>query len=393
MKVKFFSLTISEFFLRGSKFLFFLALTNFYSQDVVSEYGYFTALFSILFVLSDFGYQTYLTKELSQNKSFSKYIESINIALFRVIFFIIVSFVPLVYYLFTTKKFFLYIFLLFLIDTIASMNFTFYRAYGKYYKEIKLKFMLGVVFVFTSCLTFFGLSIYILFSFLTLVSLVYALYEANYIQKKYFYFFYHSFSLKNIFISLEKSLFIFLASIATITYLRIDILILEWFNLENAVIYYTIASRVLELTLVIPAMISAFLLPRLVQMDTHNHRKELLKHFIIGVGVMLLFLLLSNSIITLLFPKYTQTTLILNILLFSIPFMLLNNYGFTFFVAKNLSKYYFFITFVMLISNLTLNIIFIQEYGYKAAAYTTLGTEFLGSLMGIYILKRYQNFD
>lgn len=388
MKSKFFSLTLSEFFLRGSKFLFFLILTNFYSSSVVHEYGYFTALFSILFVLSDFGYQTYLTKELSQHKSLSQYIQSINIAFSRVSFFLIISLVPLFYYFFTDKKFFLFIFLLFFVDAIVSMSFAFYRANGTYHKEINLKFIMGFIFILTSCLGFLGFDIYIVFSFLIIVLLSYSLYEASYIQRKYMSYFLSSFSLKSIFTTLDKTLFIFLASFATIAYLRIDVLMLEWFGLADGVIYYTIASRVLELTLVFPAMISALLLPRLAKTAHHHHQKELLQQFFIGVAVMLLFLLVSNFIISILFAKYTQTIAVLNILLFSIPFMLLNNYGFTFFVAKNISKYYFIITIVMLLLNCILNIIFIQMYGYISAAYTTLATEIFGSFMVIYILRK-----
>lgn len=388
MKSKFFSLALSEFFLRGSKFLFFLILTNFYSSSVVHEYGYFTALFSILFVLSDFGYQTYLTKELSQHKSLSQYIQSINIAFSRVAFFLIMSLVPLFYYFFTDKKFFLFIFLLFFVDAIVSMSFAFYRANGTYHKEINLKFIMSFIFILTSCLGFLGFDIYIVFSFLSIVLLSYSLYEASYIQRKYMSYFLSSFSLKSIFTILDKTLFIFLASFATIAYLRIDILMLEWCGLADGVIYYTIASRVLELTFVFPAMISAFLLPRLAKTIQHNHKKELAQQFFIGIAVMILFLFLSNFIISILFAKYIQTIVILNILLFVIPFMLINNYGFTFFVAKDMSKYYFIITLVMLLLNSILNIIFIQKYGYIAAAYTTLATEVLGSFIVVYVLRQ-----
>jgi len=388
MKSKFLSLTASEFFLRGTKFLFFLILTNFYSSNVVYEYGYFTAFFSILFVLSDFGYQTYLIKELSQKKSFSNYMHCINISLFRVGLFILVSLIPLIYYIFTKKEFFIFIFILFFVDTIVSMSFAFYRALGRYNKEIKLKFIMGFVFIFVSYLGFLGINVYLLFTFLVSVLLIYSLYEARYIQKKYISFFVHKFTLKIFFESFDKTLFIFLASLATIAYLRIDILMLEWFGFVDGVIYYTIASRVLELTLVFPTIISAFLLPRLVQGTVPNHQKELFQHFFIGLSVMLLFLFLSNFIISQLFADYNQTIVILNILLFTIPFMLLNNYGFTYFVAKNSSKNYFLITIIMLLLNLILNIIFITKYGYIAAAYTTLATEVLGSFIIVYVLRK-----
>lgn len=387
MKAKFFSLTISELFLRGSKFLFFLVLTNFYGQSVVYEYGYFTALFSIVFVFSDLGYQTYLTKEFTSKVSLSKTIENINLSIFRILFFIIVSLSILIYYFFTQKEFYFYIFMLFIVDAILAMSFSFYRARDYINKEILLKFQIGSVFILISILGLFHLDIHFLFLLLAIVLIVTSSVNSLIIKWSYLQLFIKRFSFTHIFDSLKNSAYIFLASLATIVYLRIDILMLEWFGLVDGVVYYTIASRVLELTLIVPSMIAALLLPKLTQQTATNIKKDLLNQFAIGVGVMILFLLISHIIITLLFPKYLQTITILNILLLSIPFMLINNYGFTYFVAKDISKKYFIITLLMCISNIVLNLIFIPLYGYEAAAYTTLFTEALGAMIVLYILK------
>lgn len=389
MIAKFFSLTSSEFFLRGSKFLFFLVLVNFYSQNIVYEYGYFTALFSILFVFSDLGYQIFLTKELSDNNSLSTYEQSTNIAFFRVIIYIFVSSFVLMYYLFTQKEIYLFIFLLFLSDAIMAMSLAFYRAKENHKKETRFKFTIGLIFIVSSCMALFSLNIYILFSFLTLVLLSFVTYEASFINIKNLKSFMNNFCLKNYFKSIQKSFYIFGGSLATIAYLRLDILMLEWFSFKEGVVLYTIASRVLELSLIVPAMISVILLPKLVNIVKINMKKNLLIQFTIGLFVMVFFLIISTILISILFPKYTQTIVILDILLLSIPFMLLSNYGFTYFIAKNLSKYYLIIPIIMLSLNFILNYITIPIYGYQSAAWTTIVTEFIGSISILICLIKY----
>ncbi|BFU78347.1 hypothetical protein ALC152_15620 [Arcobacter sp. 15-2] len=385
---RFISLSSSELFLRATKFLFFLSIANFYSESVIYEYGFFTALFSIVFVFSDLGYQSYILKELSSKNSFSDYIKYSKLSIFRVLIFIFISLFILLYYAYSNNILFLYIFILFLADAIFAMNFSFYRAKNNSKKETIVKFIIGIVFMLISLLSILKLDSQLLFLILSFSYLIYAIYDASYLRIKIILLFIKDFKLKKYIMISKNSLFIFLGSLFTIAYLRIDILMLDWLNISSAISLYTIASRLLELSLVVPAMISILLLPKLVKNQTINIKKDLLFQLFIGVAVMILFLFLSNFIISILFAKYIQTIVILNILLFVIPFMLINNYGFTFFIAKSMSKYYFIITMVMLLLNSILNIIFIQKYGYIAAAYTTLATEVLGSFIVVYVLRK-----
>ena len=390
MIAKLFSLTSSEFFLRGSKFLFFLVLVNFYSENIVYEYGYFTALFSILFVFSDMGYQTFLTKELSHNNSSSIYTRSTNITFFRVIIYILISSFFLIYYFFTDKEIYIFIFFLFLSDSIMAMSLVFYRSKENHRKETNLKIIIGLIFISSSCMALFILNIYIVLSFLTSALLIFVTYEASFINLKNLKNFINTLSFKNYFKSIQKSFYIFGGSLATIAYLRLDILMLEWFSLKEGVVLYTIASRVLELSLIVPAMISVILLPRLVKIEKLNITKDILIQFTIGIFVMILFLMISTILISILFPKYTQTIIILDILLVSIPFMLISNYGFTFFIAKTLSKFYLFIPCTMLLLNFILNYITIPMYGYNAAAWTTLITECIGTIIILFYVLKYK---
>ena len=389
MLANFFSLTVSEFFLRGSKFLLFVCLANLYSQDVVYEYGYFTALFSIVFVFSDLGYQTLITKAFAQSNSYKNYVKYASLSIFRVLLFIIISSLFIAYFLFTNSTLFVFIGILFLADAIFAMNFAFYRALHKSTKESISKFIIGIIFCFASLLAFLNFDIQILFSVFSLTYLFYSFYSSKFLRLKYLKLFILNFRLSEYLSHSKSSFYIFVAALCTIGYLRVDILMLDWLDDAYSVSIYTIASRVLELSLVIPSVISILLLPKFVQNKNTNISKNIFLQFFIGIVTMLFFLFVSTIIVEQLFKDYIVSDEILKILLLSVPFILINSYIFTFFISKNKSEIYMYITLFMLICNIILNYVYIPMFGYKAAAYTTILTEVVGSFIALVLLYLY----
>ncbi|MEA1916100.1 MAG: polysaccharide biosynthesis C-terminal domain-containing protein [Campylobacterota bacterium] len=388
MVVKFFSLSSSELFLRGSKFIFFLSLANFYDSDVIYEYGLFTALFSILFVFSDVGYQTLILKEMSHKNSYSNYIKYSQLSLWRVLLFSFISLFFLFYYFFTANSLFFYIFILFLADAIFATIFSFYRALHKSIEETKTKFIIGSIFIISSTCTLFLSSVHLLFLTLSFSYLAYAIVSAKFLKAKIVKLFFRSFTLQKYLLMSQNSIYIFIGSLSTIAYLRADILMLNIFNSADGVTLYSVASRVLELSLVAPAMISALLMPLLIKDAKQNLTKSILRQFFIGIAVMTLFLIISPYVVEIFFKQFIDTTELLNILLLSIPFMLVNGYVFTLFIAKDASRYYALSAFVMLLSNVILNYMYIPTDGYIAAAYTTLLTEVFGTVFALLLLKK-----
>lgn len=383
---RFFSLTVSELFLRGAKFLFFLILANFFNQNSIYEYGYFTAFFSLIFVFSDFGFQTYIIPLLSRIKRVKFFLEYVNISFYRLIFFIFLSLPVLIFYSFSQNKLYVYIFLIFFCDGVFAMYFAYLRSYENSKSEMNIKFFIGLIFLVSCILAYFIKSLHISFIFLCCSYVFYGIYRANYMRKKYVVYFIKSLNLSYLKTSVCKSLFIYLGALATMVYLRIDILMLDWLDSQKSVALYSIASRVLELSMVVPMAISAIILPKLTNSSKQNVKFALIKHFFIGIFVMLIFLFASNFLIQTLFNKYQEAILILNILLLSIPIVLVNNYIFSYFIAKNLSKNYALITSFIAILNIILNSIFIPKYSFIGASWATLFTEFLGMVLGIYFL-------
>lgn len=391
MIAKFFSLTMSELFLRGFKFVFFIALANFFTQEIVYEYSYFTALFSILFVMSDFGSQTYITKILSSSKKTKIHFEYVNISILRVVLFVFVSLPILLFYNFSSDKLYFYVFLLFLADSFMALYFSFLRSNFDSKKEAKLKITIAFLYLFAA-VSLYVVSLKFAFLFLSFGYLAFAMINANFVSKKNIYYFYRKINFKLCVQIFLKSFYIFLGSIFTIIYLRVDILMLAWLDLKSSVAFYSVASRVLELSFVVPLAISALLLPYLCKKQDDNIKKSLLIQFFIGIAVLLVFILASNLIINIIFPKYQKSIEILNILLFSIPIMLVNNYIFSYFIAKNLSKFYATIAIVIAFLNIILNYLFIPKFSYMGASFTTVFTEFLGMVLALFFMYKKGGF-
>lgn len=385
---RFFSLTFSEFFLRGSKFLFFITIANLFSQNALYEYGYFTALFSIIFVFSDFGLQTYLTTLLAKSKSTKTFLFFANASFFRIFSFLLFSLPVLVYYTFSQNEFFIYIFLLFLADSFFALHFAYLRALHDSFSESLIKLAIAFIYILAIILAFLTDLLHVSFICLSTFYLIFALFHSKFIKAKYIKFF----ILKPKFSSIKNLIFqtltILIGGVATMVYLRADILMLNWMDSEASVALYTIASRVLELSLVIPMVISAIILPKLATSSQENIKIAILKQFFIGLFVLSIFLIFSNLIIGILFEKYTNSVQILNILLLSIPIMLVNNYIFSYFIAKDKAKYYALITSIIATLNILANYLTIPTYGYIGASWATVFTEFLGLILGFYLLKR-----
>lgn len=388
MVARFFSLAVSELFLRGAKFLFFLLLANFFDERAIYEYGYFTAFFSLIFVFSDFGFQTYVIPLLSRSKRVKVFLEYVNIALFRLFFYVLFAFPVLIFYSFFDHQLYIYVFLLFLSDAIFAMHFAYLRSLEKSKEEAKIKFFIAVIFIVATILALASKSLHVSFIFLTTSWLIYGVFISTFLKRKFIALFFKHGQFSSLKGAATKSRFIFLGALATMIYLRVDILMLDWLDTQRSVALYSVASRVLELSMVVPMGISAIILPKLSNSLDENIKLSMTRHFFIGIIVMAIFLFISNFIVQILFSQYIDAVPLLNILLLSIPIVLVNNYIFSYFIAKDLSVKYAIVAGIVAALNVVLNAFVIPKYSYIGASWTTVFTEFLGMVLGVYLLMR-----
>ena len=176
---------------------------------------------------------------------------------------------------------------------------------------------------------------------------------------------------------------IWLGLLFVFTYDKIDILILNIFRGPAETGEYFAAYTVMKSF----TILSSFYLVNyftVLSKDFKSHREQFLSgakqslgiSIIISVTLIIIFHFFSDLIMTSLFGKaFVSSGMLLGILSFSILFMLMNyNLG-TILNSMDLSKLPMIGGGVALLINIILNIMFVPEYGSKAAALITVATE------------------
>lgn len=170
------------------------------------------------------------------------------------------------------------------------------------------------------------------------------------------------------------------------------IMIARYINLEKAGIYnlaYIVASVI---GLIITAINSSFVPYSYKQMEKKNYKEigqdaEVLSE-ICALGT-LIFILLGPEFIKIMAPpSYYEA-------IYTIPPVVLGNYYifiYTFFgnieFYHKKTKFIMFATVLASLTNIILNIIFIQKYGYLAAGYTTMISYFFMIILHYYFMRK-----
>lgn len=385
---RFFSLSAAEFALRGGRFLLFLASANAYGEEIIGAYGYYTAIFSVLFVLGDFGISQYTTQKLAEN---GKHRHHLLILLFiRILLVLSIFLLTTLFLCYMGKPFtwmLISVALLFLSDTFTSGTYAILRAQERFNLEVGIKYLVSLFYASSIILVYFmdASTLFLLLSFAVfLIGMTFYFSQCNPLPV-------NSINFLELTQHLKKSFGIYLGALFSLLYLRLDIIMLEYYTNLNETGFYTMASRFFELALIVPMVITIYLLPRISRTQEKLNFQSLLQNTVIGLIVFILFWFLSEPLVYLLLGEHFSTSLVvLKILLLGIPILLVNNYLFTHMVATNHAPLYAKITGLMVLVNFILNMVFIPTFGTIAAALSTLATEFIG--MACALIYFYMNF-
>lgn len=380
-----FVLSLSEVLLKLSKLFIFVVIANLYSPETLGLYNYLVNFLLIFYVIGEFGLNTYITKEQSRSEQFPS--ESLLIVGSFKVFLTLVSFLfaYFIYIFIGQEEFYLFflVSLLLMSDTILSLIYSFYRAKELFIYELLYKSLQAGSYLFVGILGLLvkqvGFQLFItILVFFNICLFIYAFYRFNGLK-----FNLHK-KVSNTYLIIQvhfhNILPIFLATIFTTLYFRIDILMIENFMSLEQVGVYSVAFKLLEGAMILPLMLGVVLFTKLSK-GRQNIKTDLIRHFIIGFVVFSCFYLFIDEVISILFNKsYLNSINIAKILSFSILIMSINTYLFNYFIANNKPYINVKISFLMLLSNLMLNYIFIPLYGLAAAAITTILTELFGML-------------
>ena len=180
-----------------------------------------------------------------------------------------------------------------------------------------------------------------------------------------------------------------LASISIMIYMRIDQIMLGQMLGDNAVGLYTAATRLSEIWYFIPITIAASLSPSIIKYRLENvglYEKRLQSLFnfmmMLSGGLALFISLISPSIIKILYgDSYLAASNVLSIHIWTSIFVFSGVVSSQWFIAENLQKLSFYRTLVGAVSNVVINLLLIPRYGIYGAAWATLFSQALASVL------------
>lgn len=188
-------------------------------------------------------------------------------------------------------------------------------------------------------------------------------------------------------------------SFFSIIYFKLDTIMISVMRNSAEVGMYSLSYKVLENIIVVWGFYMASVYPLLVKYKAENNRESFSKLFkssmliaiFFSVPIVISVLILSPFIIDIFAGKeFLGSRYSLNILVFSIPLLFINNIFYYRFLIKRKMSFVIFNLITALFLNLILNLIFIPQYGYIAASYITVVTELFlsGVFVGLIFLEK-----
>jgi len=176
-----------------------------------------------------------------------------------------------------------------------------------------------------------------------------------------------------------------LSGVAIALYMKIDQIMLGQLLGDDAVGIYSAAVRISEVWYFIPTVVTASLLPSLVNLKKINdemyiQQLQKLCTFLTWLAIAVAFSMtfLANRVVILLFgPAYLEAGSILSIHIWTSVFVFLGISAGIFFTINNLGKKFLHRTILGCALNIILNILLIPLYGVNGAAIATLLSQFL----------------
>jgi O-antigen/teichoic acid export membrane protein len=171
--------------------------------------------------------------------------------------------------------------------------------------------------------------------------------------------------------------------LATI-FFKIDIILIEAIHTATMVGQYSVAYKWVEALNVIPSFFTQALLPMLAR-QAHDDRAAFLRNY--RMGIKLLFMLALPIAVTFTVLAYSLTNLLggaqflpdgaiaLQLMIWSIPIGWMNSLTQYALIALDMQRRITWAFVAGVLFNIITNLIFIPQYGYRAAALTTIASE------------------
>ncbi len=186
-----------------------------------------------------------------------------------------------------------------------------------------------------------------------------------------------------------------IGSIFSLVAYRVDTVLLSILKTSVQVGYYTASYNLMMVFLFLPGVFTTAIFPVFSNLFVsaqdslkYGYKKSFKYFTILSLPISVGVTLLSPQIIHLIYPKFLPSILILQILIWAIPITFLNYIFGTIIPAMNRQNLLVKITFISMIVNISLNLVFIPRYSYLGAAVVTVITELVVFILCYYILSK-----
>lgn len=177
---------------------------------------------------------------------------------------------------------------------------------------------------------------------------------------------------------------------------RVDTILLSIIKGSVAVGWYTASYRLMEVFLFLPGVFAIAVFPVFSKFHVSSgdslrfsYQKSFKYLTIISIPIAVGTTILASDIILLIYKSgFSESIIILQILIWTIPITFLNSIFGTIIPAMNRQNFLIKVTFISMLFNISLNLLLMPTYSYLAAAATTVFSELLVFTLCFYVLSK-----
>lgn len=191
------------------------------------------------------------------------------------------------------------------------------------------------------------------------------------------------------------------SGIAISFYMRIDQVMIKEMLSSEAVGQYAVAVKLSEVWLFITVAVTNSLYPAIVnakKKSEYKYKLSILNLYrllvLLSISISLLIFFSSKQIVLITFGnQYSQSITLLQLYVWSIIFVFLNNASWNWYITENLQRLATIKLFIGAFLNIILNYLFIKRYGLIGAVYATLVSYSFSTYFGNLLFKKtFENF-
>jgi len=388
--------TLARFFVGIVGIVTLVFLTRFLGPEGFGNYNTILAYVFIFMAFADFGLYSIFVREISRPGADEQYIGG-NIFTLRIFVSILFAFVAVLISYFLPYEPVIRKGIMVATGFLVLSSFSQFFI-GVFQKHLRIYYV--SIADFAAKLTQLGLVIFFINSKLSLISFIWAVVLSEVIHFSIIYYFAQKlskipflFDFKYWKKVLRISLPVAASIVLTLIYFKIDTVLLSLLKPAEDVGIYSVAYRVLEQAIFLPAIYIGMVMPML---SKHYSNKSKFAEIFdrsfndlvsFAVPAVIFLFLLSSRIIGLIGGEsFVISSDVLRILSFSVGIIFLGNLGGNALIALDLQKKGMWVFLSGAVINIAANFIFIPRYTYFGAAWTTLITEILVTIMMFYII-------